>query len=178
MLRNFLMISRAEIKLLQRHISCAQLVTLRQCKSNQDTTLLRNNFVTPNFRSTNKIPIMSISTSNTFLTDEFDKSKCSENSNKNETSYNSEPSFNTETYNHYNDEKDRSFDEYSVNNIYPICDKPSPVMSRNTIVSATTTMTLQVTTSPRQHYYSTSSIDSDQGRMGNQELHCPECQKM
>ena len=121
---------------------------------------------------------MSISTSNTFLTDEFDKSECSENSNKNETSYNSESSFNPKIYNHYNDEKDLSFDEYSVNNTYPICDKPSPVMPRNTIVSATTTMTLQVTTSPRQHYYSTSSIDSDQGRMGNQELHCPECQKM
>ena len=178
MLRNFINISRAEIKLLNRHISCAQFLTIRQSKSDQNTPLLRKYFITPNFRSMQRTSSMSLSTSSTSLIDEFDKSKCSEKTIKNETSTNTEPTFNPKSYHHYNDRKGFSLDENTINNTFPICDKSLPVMPRNTIVSATTSMTLQVTTSPRQHYYSTSSIDSDQGRMGNYELHCPACEEM
>ena len=178
MLRNFVKISKAEIKLLQRHISCAQLVNLNQSTSEQDTTFLRKNLISPNYFRAQKIPVMSISTSNTSLIDDFEHSKYSEKSKKNETSTNSEQIINSESYHDYNNKKDLPFDEYAMNNTFPICDKSLPVMPRNTIISATTSMSLQVTTSPRQHYYSTSSIDSDQGRIGNQELHCPECEKM
>ena len=179
MLRNFFNISRAEIKLLHRHISCASIVKPSQTKPRQHTILLRNNLIPPkHITTTYKIPSMSISTSNTSLMDKFDNSKNSENMRNAETSNDSNQNTTLDVHHEYTNKKDLLFDECATNNTFPLCDNPLPVIPRTTIISATTSMHLQVTTSPRQHYYSTSSIDSDQGRIGNQELHCPECEKM
>ena len=179
MLRNFFNISRAEIKLLHRHISCATSVKPSRNIVPQHTILVRNNLLAPNEIRIFKVPMMSISTSNTSLIDQFDNPKGSKNmKNNSETSNDSEQSTTLESHHEYNNKKDLLFDERATNNTFPPCDKSLPVMPRNTIISATASMQLQVTTSPRQHYYSTSSIDSDQGRIGNQELHCPECEKM
>ena len=58
---------------------------------------------------------------------------------------------------------------------FPVCDKSLPVMSRNTITS-TATMQMYVTTTPRQHNFTTSS--SEQRPVEDQKPPCPECEKM
>ena len=177
MLRNCLNKSRAVIKSLQKQHSCAPLPILKPGRILPRATSLINNYQTFNFLSNFNIPIMSISTSNFNLKPPSVTDKSSSSSEENSVHDNASIDLNSDTksnpfYQEHNINKSCGV-EYS-SKITPLCDRPSSVIPRN-IVTSTTAMHLQVTTSPRQHFTTSSN---DNIRMGNQELQCPVCDKM
>ena len=179
MLRNFVSQSKAAIKLLQKENSCAPLLARQHNQIYQRSGFLSKNFKPSNYLTNNKIPIMSISTTSLSLSppskkDEGNDSNVEKNIDDDSSSVDTDSKTNSNNIVHeYN--TSISADEYSSSNSFPLCDKSLPVMPRYTITS-TTAMHLNVTTSPRLQNFTTSSTNAE--RMGNQEVHCPECEKM